>query len=289
MSKVDDAVEWLEADGLGGFASGTATGIRTRRYHALLLTAATPPTGRMVLVSGVDAWIDTRGGTFALSSQRYFPGVIHPDGHRRIVAFQHEPWPHWELETIDGTRIRFEIVVPHGTTTTLLTWEVLRSDGRVTLRVRPFLSGRDYHALHHENGAFGFEPAAHAIHEGPHGRTATVRFSPYDGVPGVEIHADGAYQHSPQWYRNFLYLAERERGLDDVEDLAAPGELTWDLAGTGAGAHCLLRAIGPNAAPLDQSSSLAAAAAALRDHERARRAAFTTPLHRAADAYIVRR
>lgn len=37
---------WLEADGLGGFASGTVSGIRTRRYHALLLTATTPPTGR---------------------------------------------------------------------------------------------------------------------------------------------------------------------------------------------------------------------------------------------------
>src|SRR5207247_24705 len=51
--------EWLEADGLGGFASGTSTGIRTRRYHALLLTATTPPTGRMVLVNGFDAWIET--------------------------------------------------------------------------------------------------------------------------------------------------------------------------------------------------------------------------------------
>jgi glycogen debranching enzyme len=34
--------EWLEPDGLGGFASGTSTGIRTRRYHALLLYKATP-------------------------------------------------------------------------------------------------------------------------------------------------------------------------------------------------------------------------------------------------------
>jgi len=40
--------EWLEADGLGGFASGTVDDIRTRRYHALLLHAATPPTGRHV-------------------------------------------------------------------------------------------------------------------------------------------------------------------------------------------------------------------------------------------------
>ncbi len=28
----------LEADGLGGFASGTGSGIRRRRYHALLLS-----------------------------------------------------------------------------------------------------------------------------------------------------------------------------------------------------------------------------------------------------------
>src|SRR5215208_5336091 len=55
--------EWLEADGLGGFASGTVGGVRTRRYHALLLTATTPPTGRFVLVNGFDAWVDTPNGT----------------------------------------------------------------------------------------------------------------------------------------------------------------------------------------------------------------------------------
>ena len=72
--------EWLETDGLGGFASGTANGIRTRRYHALLLTATTPPTGRVTLVDGFDAWIETPNGKFALTSQRYAPDVISPDG-----------------------------------------------------------------------------------------------------------------------------------------------------------------------------------------------------------------
>jgi Glycogen debranching enzyme N terminal len=52
--------EWLETDGLGGFAS--VAGIRTRRYHALLLTARPPPTGRFVLVNGFDAWVETTGG-----------------------------------------------------------------------------------------------------------------------------------------------------------------------------------------------------------------------------------
>ena len=54
-SVIDDRTEWLEADGLGGFASGTTGGVRTRRYHALLLSSTRPPAGRMVLVSGVDA------------------------------------------------------------------------------------------------------------------------------------------------------------------------------------------------------------------------------------------
>ena len=78
------ACEWLEADGLGGFASGTVGGVRTRRYHALLLAATTPPTGRMVLVNGLEVWLETPAGRFALSAQRYAPDVVHPDGAARI-------------------------------------------------------------------------------------------------------------------------------------------------------------------------------------------------------------
>src|SRR5690349_14385824 len=89
--------EWLEADGLGGFASGTVSGVRTRRYHALLLKASTPPTGRMVLVNGFDAWIETDAGKFMLSSQRYAPGILHGDGAERIKSFTTQPWPGWKF------------------------------------------------------------------------------------------------------------------------------------------------------------------------------------------------
>ncbi|MFP3648174.1 glycogen debranching enzyme N-terminal domain-containing protein, partial [Paraburkholderia sp. SIMBA_054] len=49
---------WLEADGFGGFASGTVGTERTRRYHALLLAATRAPGGRVVLVNGAEAWLD---------------------------------------------------------------------------------------------------------------------------------------------------------------------------------------------------------------------------------------
>ncbi len=91
--------EWLEADGLGGYASGTVSGIRTRRYHALLLSATQPPTGRLVLVNGVEAWLEGTQGQAAemavtpLTSQHYAPDTIHPDGWRRIAEFSPTPWP----------------------------------------------------------------------------------------------------------------------------------------------------------------------------------------------------
>src|SRR5471030_1354126 len=83
--------EWLEADGLGGFASGTVSGIRTRRYHALLLAATTPPACRMVLVNGFDSEVETATGRFALTTQRYYPGVDVHDGVTRSGPLQFRP------------------------------------------------------------------------------------------------------------------------------------------------------------------------------------------------------
>ena len=44
--------EWLVADGAGGFASGTVSGLRTRRYHGLLVVPAAAGGRNVGLVSG---------------------------------------------------------------------------------------------------------------------------------------------------------------------------------------------------------------------------------------------
>lgn len=190
------AVEWLEADGLGGFASGTSALIRTRRYHGLLLVATTPPTGRVMLVNRLEAWVDTPAGRFALSAQRYAPGLTHPDGLRDLAAYASHPWPAWTFTLPDGTTIVQELFVPRGAPRCAIAWRLRTSRDGVTLRVRPLLSGRDYHATHRENGAFRFE----ALVRGEH-----VTWHPYDGLPPVTAVTNGTYEHAPDWYRNFLY------------------------------------------------------------------------------------
>jgi predicted glycogen debranching enzyme len=274
----DDAAEWLEADGLGGFASGTVGGIRTRRYHSLLLTATTPPTGRMVLVNGFDAWVETKGGRFALTSQHYTPDSVDPDGATHVQAFVDDPWPHWSFRLGDGTVVEQEIFVPKGTSLVAVCWRIAGPASPATLTVRPFLSGRDYHSLHHENPEFRFE----AELEGDR-----VTWRPYDSVPAVTALASGGYFHEPHWYRNFLYQEERARGLDHVEDLAAPGFFRFDLA---RGEAVLILAAGDEGlARLSAEADAATAMARLREAERARRGALGSRLERAADAYLVKR
>ena len=269
--------EWLEADGLGGFASGTVSGIRTRRYHALLLAATTPPAGRMVLVNGFDAEVEAAAGHFALTTQRYSPDVTSPNGVMRLESFDLEPWPRWTY-AIPGGKIVYELFVPREKTAVVLRWHWEGKAGPLLrLRVRPFFSGRDFHALHHANPAFRFAPE-----NAPEGQ----RWRFYDGVPEVTARSNGAYHHEPCWYGNFLYEEELARGLDALEDLAAPGHYEFDLA---AGPAVLIFSADGLGFPLQASTSPMEQAAQLTQDEQARRAAFATPRLRAADAYLVRR
>ena len=157
-SSLDLRAEWIEADGLGGFASGTMSGIRTRRYHALLLSASTPPAGRMVLVNGFDAWIETAAGQSVFSSQCYSPGITHPDAADRIGAFTTAPWPRWRFDLPDRIQLEHEVLGKHGAPVVAVSWKLATPRDDVRLCVRPFFSGRDFHSLHRENPAFQFEP-----------------------------------------------------------------------------------------------------------------------------------
>ena len=275
---VDTATEWLEADGLGGFSSGTTSGIRTRRYHALLLTATTPPTGRMVLVNGFDAWIETAAGKMALSSQEYAPGLVHPDGAQRIQCFEADPWPRWVYRLEDGVTVECELFVPHGLSAVALRWRLTSEHRDLALFVRPFYSGRDYHSLHHENGGFRFDPEQ---------QENRLIWHPYPGVPGIAVISNGTYRHEPDWYRRFQYREEQARGLDGIEDLAAPGVFHWPLSEREA-VWIVRTEPGTNSMRLTATTP-EGIYAELREREATRRNGFPSRLHRAADAYLVQR
>lgn len=217
----DEAIsrEWLETNGLGGWASSTVAGAHTRRYHGLLVAATHPPVGRMVLLSKLDETIVVAGQRCELGCNRY-PGAVHPRGFEYLRSFEKDLFPVFEYEA-GGVRLRKTIAAVNGENTTLVLYEILTASSAFSFELRPFIAYRDYHSMAHANGAIRREAD---FSEG------FFRVQPYEGVPELFIAIPGAtFEAQPDWYRNFEYAIEQNRGLDYREDLFTHGQFKLEL------------------------------------------------------------
>src|SRR5215469_12500438 len=164
--------EWLETNGLGGFASSTIAGLNTRRYHGLLIAATRPPVGRMVLLSKLEEVLIVGGKRFELSANQY-PGAIHPQGYQYQTRFRMDPFPTFTYEA-GGVEIEKTVFMPHGKNTTVVEYRIINSPGSVWLEVRPLIAFRDYHALTHENSAINATVSS---------EPGLIALTPYGGIP----------------------------------------------------------------------------------------------------------
>ncbi|HJQ98166.1 MAG TPA: amylo-alpha-1,6-glucosidase [Candidatus Polarisedimenticolaceae bacterium] len=206
--------EWIEANGLGGYASGTVSGAATRRYHGLLVAATHPPVGRMVLLSKLAETLVVGGERFELDANA-FPGAVHPRGFEHLASFALTPFPTFVFEA-DGVRLRKTVAAIHGENTTVVTYELLEAPGDVHLELRPLIAYREDHALQRANDGIGFANASF--------EDGVFRARPYPGTPELLLSVPGArFVPSPDWYYRFEYAQELERGLPGLEDLFSHG------------------------------------------------------------------
>src|SRR5260370_10127190 len=143
--------EWFEPTGFGGFASGTPSGIRTRRYHSLLPAKTNSDAGSLVLVNGFDAQVDFDGETRSLTSHRYAPDVVYPDGASRIVKFESTPWPRCFFQLTDRLAVAQEIFIPRGSSSGVIGGKlIVNTKERGKLKWRLLFSGRVSDTMHRE-------------------------------------------------------------------------------------------------------------------------------------------
>ena len=217
--------EWLETNGLGGFASSTIIGLNTRRYHGLLTAALTPPVGRFVLLSKLEEALVVHGERFELSANQY-PGTVHPQGYRFLTRFRLEPFP-IATYTVGDVEIDKSISMIHGENSTVVHYTVRSprghtGPGHCVLEVRALIAFRDYHHTTHHNDALN--PYVHVA-------PGLLTVAPYVGLPALHCAHDAAeVDTTGYWYYNFEYAVERERGLDYAEDLFSPFALHFDLS-----------------------------------------------------------
>src|SRR5262249_27024660 len=168
--------EWLETNGIGGFASGTINGCNTRRYHGLLVAATKPPVDRFVLLSRLEETLIVNGRSYELGTNRY-PGVVYPQGFHFLTQFRLDPFPIFTF-VVDGVEIEKKLFMVQGQNTTVIKYQLLNGPGdtSVQLEVRPLIAFRDYHSLAHENGAISGKVEA---------QDELISIAPYQGLPSL--------------------------------------------------------------------------------------------------------
>jgi predicted glycogen debranching enzyme len=211
--ELSSRLEWIEANGLGGYASSTASGANTRRYHGLLVAAAKRPFDRRVLLSKLEEKLSVGGETYELGCNQY-PGVIYPSGHRLLHSFHLNPFPTYRYSA-GGALLEKEIFAVHGMNRTVITYRLISAPSEVELEIRPMIAARNFHHLHRENLSFNAY-----VHPAPNG----IMMMPYDEESKLYLIAEGGwFRKAGYWYRNFEYMQEMLRGLDFREDLFSPG------------------------------------------------------------------
>ncbi len=213
-------LEWLVTNGIGGFASGTASGVLTRRYHGLLVASLKPPVGRTLLLAKLAESLEVGGSWVDLDANRWASGATSPAGYLHLESFGlDETVPVWTW-AVGNTRLEKRVWMEHGENTTYVEYRLASAPGPVRLYLRALVNHRDAHGIT-SHGAWSarVEPAA-----------GGVCVEAWDGATTLWLFAPGAeVRPVNDWYRGFQLGLEAERGLDCVEDHLCAAEIIATL------------------------------------------------------------
>jgi predicted glycogen debranching enzyme len=213
------SLEWLETDGLGGFASGTVAGARTRREHGWYVPAIPPPRRRWLFVAGCEEFVTVGDVETGISTQTYRTAT-HPEGDRHLIRFSLDPFPTWRYEG-EGFQVERTIGLLRERSVTIARY---RNTGptEISLSVRPLLRCRSSRELRSESDEI--DPSVEV-----RGEVSWVRPAAY--LPRLYLRAVAAETtKDPIWYRDFYYREDAARGDEASEDLWSPLQWRWTLA-----------------------------------------------------------
>jgi predicted glycogen debranching enzyme len=214
-----DSREWLVTNGLGGYASGTLSGVVTRRYHGLLISALAPPHGRTMMLSQLAEQIK-----FA-DRQRVHLGGEEPDGSpvASIEEFRYElGLPVWRYR-VNGILLEKRVFMLHQQNTVYIKYRLLEGQP-IALRLRPALHFRGHD-----------EPVQKVIGDNYMFTAICERYevllqkSDYPPLRMALYGKEGSFTVYPRLISEVLYRTEESRGYDYKGDLWSPGHFWVDL------------------------------------------------------------
>jgi predicted glycogen debranching enzyme len=203
--------EWLVVDGTGGYAMGTVAGLRTRRYHGLLVVADASSAERHLALAALDPVLVVGDVRVRLGTFEWQGGVVDPLGHVFLTGFSLEDGVPTRRFQVGGVVVEEQLAMTHGVPAVAVNYRLI-AGGPVALELGALCTWRDAHGERFagtdpqiERTADGFVFEGHYVVKGP------------GYVPGGS------------WQRGARAREEAARGLNDVEDLWFAGRFSKTL------------------------------------------------------------
>ncbi len=209
------AKEWLLTNERGSYASSTIIGCNTRRYHGLLVGSLNPPTNRIIALSACMEMVISEQRVFNLSTFE-FPDKFAPQGFDYVKCFRQDTGVHFYYE-LDEIQLTKSIYLVRDTDTVALVYDFAlprRIKEHVDFVLRPFVALRDFHALQKS-----YAPLCSSWL----GSALLVRYDTSHSCKLLLSCPSANFEKDEQWWFNFVYRNDRERGQDFAEDLWTPG------------------------------------------------------------------
>jgi len=222
--------EWLLTNERGGYSSSTIIGCNTREYHGLLIGSLNPPANRIMALAKCLEMVIFRGETKLLSPEDgVSPGVslrevfnfstfefndkFAPQGFTHLVQVRRDTGLHFDYE-LEQLRLTKSVYLLRETDMVALVYDFSNVQEPAEFVSRPFVGLRDFHTL---------QKSEAPLCSRWHGDGLLIRHD----VPGsCELFLSSPSMHfekDEQWWFNFVYRNEKERGQDFTEDLWTPG------------------------------------------------------------------
>ena len=222
-TEFDREPEWLVANGLGGYSSGTVSGAATRRYHGLLIASLAAPLGRVLMLNG-------------LAEEFHFPDgrIIELSGAQNqdrtpsnLAAPVRSEFrldmglPIWRYQ-IDDFVVEKRLCLPYRENTVHITYRLLSHAGKLGIRLRPLIQFREHEA------PVDRQPQAPYV--------LTVVEDQYEISSGIFpplrllLHGKGEFTIERKKIEHLRYVLEETRGYMAIGDLWTPGSFFVDCS-----------------------------------------------------------
>lgn len=208
--------ELLRTNRAGSYSSTTIIGCNTRKYHGLLTTAQPGvDKGLHILLSSLDETIIQHDAEFNLGIHMFKNEVFSPKGHKYIVDLEADPIP-YIIYRVGGAVLKKERLFSTNQNRILVRYTLLDAHSPTILRLTPYLAFRNRHSVSLANSYA--DTRYFPIENG-------IKMRLYEGYSflHMQFSKTPAYEHAPDWFYDFEYLKDKERGFDSREDLLVPG------------------------------------------------------------------